>query len=269
MNKELDIMNDDNEKTAIDLFNNHLIAVSEVAENVRIIADKYRDDLGDAFVKSTVGVVLIAISSFLPPPWGGLVGATGGVLSTSVIGRRVNNALEIIDTFLSQVAELKDKIDPDKLVSEDYQFLLSKSLKAWLGDQRKEKAQFYQNLLINHLISESYDINGDEIYLEMLDDLSFLELYILSFFDMEEYLKRKSESFAAIITMKTCDLFENNTCFSDQEIYLAFESLSNKKFINGHISFDTIEEKRTVTFDAFGIIPNLLKRITEINTEEI
>ncbi len=208
------------------------------------LLDKDQDDIALtigaytlSFIGSAIGPFLVQVAPILTAASASI----GPVVHNIVFGRKLERIDEfhqgliaelkrIIEDIYADNKEMKERIE-ERVKTEDFGYLYARSLDSCVSRKRKEKARFYQNLLINHLISDNHNINLEEVYISKLDDLSYIELVVLSWFHSDQAKPRTGDVNEENEAEKKRRLkLVEESIFSDKEIDYAITVLDNKGY---------------------------------------
>jgi hypothetical protein len=179
--------------------------------------EQLRDAVGDDIVPELVGYAGLVLAPVV-----------GAVIHNRIIARRIKRIEDFLYDFCVAISEFEKRINQERIKSDEFEYLFIRTLDSVTSKQRKEKACYYRNLLIKHLLSNGDDIDREEIYLDLLDEVSLSELQVLSLFPIEN--KEIANVYDYLEPLRlTCDeIVRRLPEYSTEDLFLTFKSLKNK-----------------------------------------
>lgn len=107
-------------------------------------------------------------------------------LQSKQVGRKIQRLEELCTNLFQIVNVIKDKINPEFINKEDFLDVFEETTKYVVSERQEQKRHFFQNILVNSMISSECDYDKTERYFRLLDNLGMLELNILAVLDNPE-----------------------------------------------------------------------------------
>ena len=121
--------------------------------------------------------IIIAASAAVP-----IVGGPVAVILDKYLPSEFEKRKNHFITELSKDLEnIKEKILPERLQTEEYLTYFIKILKYSMEEHRKEKIIAFRNILINEAISQSNEFDETTMYIRLIDNLTVDQIRILHY----------------------------------------------------------------------------------------
>ena len=231
-------------------------AVDDGIGSLKEIQERLLDEKQEDVALTIGGYTALYIGSALGPFLGqigpGLI-AVGTTLHNITFGRKLKRIGEFHWRLISElqriINELRGKIEGleervrEKVSGDDFEYLYTRTLDSIASKQRGEKSEFYRNLLINHLITTDNNIDREELFLNLLDELCYSELYFLSLFPIEDQKIITPDPYyyfePSSITVK--EIVDLSTGFTAEDLFLTSLSLRARGLIRNVIQPRDVE----------------------------
>jgi len=191
------------------------------------LLDKDQDDITltiGAYTCSFIGAALGPFIVQITPIIAAASASIGPIIHNIVFGKKLARIDEfhqgltaelkrIIEDIYADNKEMKERIG-ERVKTDDFECFYLRSLDSCVTRERKEKVRFYQNLLIKYLISEETNIDREEIFLGLLDSISYIELEYLASLN-KDYISHhrvkltKKQSHDLKISLENAPLFDS------------------------------------------------------------
>lgn len=129
---------------------------------------------GKAIFKSTIGLV---------PFLGQAALEVYNELQAKQVERKIKRLEEFYQDFETKIKSVEDKINKDYLRKDDFLDIFEETSKYIISERVDKKREYFNNILVNSMISPICDFDKTERYLRLLDILNEQELTILAILD--------------------------------------------------------------------------------------
>jgi|GEM_PF-2065132 len=208
----------------------------DVDEEVQRLLDEYDEGI----VVSFIGYALMVLTPFLvminleiipssAPVLASVASSVGTVVLDKLTGNRFKKTIEFMRLVCEKTSAFEDQVIDEirnKIGREEAEIVIVRILRSISEKERREKWEFFRNLLLNYLTSGEDEIDRVEIYLNQLDSLSYLEMLLLAFL----YRNCNENGHMNDAIVEKTKKFKASQELSNKDLNLAYNELHNNSY---------------------------------------